>query len=215
MPNSTTRHFDKFALSFDRIYCERRSRLMRWLDNRFRKDIFLRFQLTFAALEPLDGKTVLDIGCGSGIYLLESLNRGARYVTGIDPSKKMLESAANRLESADFPGKSGLIEGKFPGIGLAAHDHVIVMGVMDYIREPLLFLRALHPLVKLSAAVSFPSRHWYRTPVRKFRYLILGCPVFFYNESSIYRLSKTAGFSECRIKKIDGAGMDYHVALFP
>lgn len=47
---------------------------------------------------PLDGATVLDIGCGSGIYAIALAGRAA-HVTGIDLSGKMVEYA--RLKAAD------------------------------------------------------------------------------------------------------------------
>lgn len=53
-----------------------------------------------AALEmlgPLEGKRVLDIGCGMGVFTLELLNRGA-IVTAVDLSPGMLEIARQRVE---------------------------------------------------------------------------------------------------------------------
>lgn len=50
-------------------------------------------------LPDLRGKTVLDLGCGYGHNCLDFVHRGAKTVTGIDLSQKMLEIA--RGESAD------------------------------------------------------------------------------------------------------------------
>ena len=44
-------------------------------------------------LPDLTNKTVLDLGCGLGINCAEFVNSGASAVTGIDISKKMLDSA--------------------------------------------------------------------------------------------------------------------------
>jgi len=106
-------------------------------------------------------------------------------------------------------------EGLFPQVCPTPHDHVIVMGVMDYVEDPVGFLKALRPLVKVSAAISFPSRHWFRTPVRKVRYALRNCPVYFYTRNEIECMARTAGFSSVVINKIPGAGMDYHVWLRP
>lgn len=46
------------------------------------------------------GKTVLDIGCGGGIYAQEWLNLGAKQVTGIDFSEETIQ--ANREDTKDF-----------------------------------------------------------------------------------------------------------------
>jgi cyclopropane fatty-acyl-phospholipid synthase-like methyltransferase len=59
-------YFDRAAASFDTFYDRRRTRFIQWVDRKFRSDIFERFRLAFEALAPLDGKSVLDVGCGSG-----------------------------------------------------------------------------------------------------------------------------------------------------
>ena len=45
---------------------------------------------------PLDGKTVLDLGCGYGWHCKYAAGHGARYVLGTDISQKMLEAARGR-----------------------------------------------------------------------------------------------------------------------
>jgi ubiquinone/menaquinone biosynthesis C-methylase UbiE len=207
--------FDSFAVAFDSLYDGKRNFLMRSLDRHFRSDMFLRFALTFEAFGELKGKTVLDIGCGSGPYVMEALNRGSRWVTAVDPAPNMLALVRERLQRANLAERCSAVEGFFPGVEVEAHDYVIVMGVMDYIADANVFLGALKPLVKASAAVSFPSKHWFRTPFRKLRYRLRRCPVYFYDETEIKNLCSAAGFRKIGIRKIPGAGMDYHVCLKP
>jgi 2-polyprenyl-3-methyl-5-hydroxy-6-metoxy-1,4-benzoquinol methylase len=205
--------FDSFAEVFDTIYDEKRNVFMRWVDCRFRSDMFIRFALTFEALGDLSEKSVLDIGCGSGPYVLEALNRGARHVTAVDPAPNMLTLVRKRMERAGLVDRCSVVEGLFPRVDVAPHDHAMVMGVMDYVADAKAFLNALPPLVKISAVVSFPSKHWFRTPFRKYRYRLRSCPVFFYDEHQIRTICSTAGFGSIEIHKIPGAGMDYHVCL--
>jgi 2-polyprenyl-3-methyl-5-hydroxy-6-metoxy-1,4-benzoquinol methylase len=207
--------FDGFAEAFDTLYTHKRNFFMRWLDRRFRRDMFVRFALSFDALGDLRGKTVLDIGCGSGPYVLEALARGASHVTAVDPAPRMLALVRQRLASAGLTDRCALISGAFPGVDVKAHDHAIVMGVMDYIAAASTFLAALRPLVKVSAVVSFPSRHWLRTPLRATRYYVRRCPVYFYAEGEIQALCAAAGFGAITVYKIPGAGLDYHVCLQP
>ena len=213
--SDAARFFDSFAEGFDSLYDGKRNFLMCWLDRHFRSDMFIRFALTFETFGDLSEKTVLDIGCGSGPYVIEALRRGARWVTAVDPAPGMLALTRKRLDSAGFASKCSLVEELFPGIDLQVHDHVIVMGVMDYVADARSFLVALRPLVKLSAVVSFPSKHWFRTPFRRFRYRLRRCPVYFYDETDIKQLASAAGFKGLKIQKIPGAGMDYHVCLNP
>jgi len=214
-PNAAT-FFNGFAETFDSIYDQKRNRFMRWVDCTFRSDMFIRYALTFEALGQLKGSTVLDIGCGSGPYVIEAFKRGASRVTGLDPAPNMLALVRQRLHQHDIDkNQYALHAGTFPGVVVEPHDFAIVMGVMDYVADPQSFLNALRPLVTRLAVVSFPSEHWFRTPFRKLRYRLRQCPVYFYDDARIRRLCSAAGFTQIRIQKIPGAGMDFHVCLRP
>ena len=180
--------FNQFAETFDTFYEGKRSWWMQRVDWTFRRDIFVRFRRTFEEFGNLAGKTVLDIGCGSGFYVAEAIRRGASHVVAVDPAPRMLELVRERLRKVDAERHCTLVPGSFPGVPLDPCDHVIVMGVMDYVRHAETFLGNLRPLVRQSAAISFPSRHFFRTPIRKLRYYLRNCPVFFYDESQIHQL---------------------------
>ena len=45
--------FDSFADTFDTLYDGRRNAVMRWIDRRFRSDMFARYALTFERLGDL------------------------------------------------------------------------------------------------------------------------------------------------------------------
>ena len=47
----------------------------------------------FSLLPPLEGKTVIDLGCGYGEHCMEYVRRGTAKVVGIDISEKMLAVA--------------------------------------------------------------------------------------------------------------------------
>jgi malonyl-CoA O-methyltransferase len=63
----------------------------------------------------LHGQAVLDIGCGSGRYMLHALRRDAARVIGVDPSAKMLDRAGAELAVISHNAQIDLVEG-----GLAA-----------------------------------------------------------------------------------------------
>jgi 2-polyprenyl-3-methyl-5-hydroxy-6-metoxy-1,4-benzoquinol methylase len=210
--SGAARFFNSFAEAFDTLYDGKRNALMRWVDRRFRSDMFGRFALTFEILGDLTDRTVLDVGCGSGPYVVEALKRGARLVTAVDPAPNMLSLARERVLRAGMSERCRLMAGVFPGVTVEPHDYAIVMGVMDYVADAGSFLAALRPLVR-AAAVSFPSRHWFRTPLRLARYRLRHCPVYSYDESNIHRMASSAGFGRVELRKIPGAGMDFHVCL--
>jgi len=69
----------------------------------------LRLQsgLVLRLLDPKPRERVLDVGCGSGIYL-QIFKRTGLLVTGLDPSKDMLNMASERLGTRVglFPGRA-------------------------------------------------------------------------------------------------------------
>jgi ubiquinone/menaquinone biosynthesis C-methylase UbiE len=203
-------YFDGAASGFDTFYDHQRSGFMQWVDRKFRSDMFERFNLTFEALAPLTDQTVLDVGCGSGPYVVEAVRRGSPRVVGLDMAEGMLELARRRAEQAGVAQACTFCLGTFPqDAPQEVFDDAIVMGVLDYVPDPSSFLSALASRVKRRAVLSFPSKHWFRTPLRKLRYWIKRCPVYFFDRAQIERLMADAGFVEVRVVKIAGAGMDY------
>lgn len=208
--------FHGFADVFDTFYDGKRSPMMQWIDRHFRSDMFERYRLTFERLGDLTDKTGIDIGCGSGPYVAEALRRGARRVVALDPAPRMLELTRERADKLDRADRVSFQEGYFPNVKPPGpFDFAIVMGVLDYIEDATAFLRALREIVVGKAVISFPSKHWFRTPIRKVRYRLRQCPVWFYNDDDIRRFATAAGWTQIDIRKIAGAGMDYHVLLEP
>jgi len=56
----------------------------------------LEFRLVLDMLKPMDGNSLLDIGCGTGASLIPFLDRGLQ-ITGIDPSPYMLDIAIKKV----------------------------------------------------------------------------------------------------------------------
>lgn len=203
-------YFDGAAITFDTFYDRKRSAFMQWVDRSFRSDMFERFRLTFESLGPLDGKTVLDIGCGSGPYVVEAVRRGAGRVVGLDMADGMLELARQRATAAGCSERCEFLPGTYPeDAPTGPFDCAVVMGVMDYVPDPLGFLSAVARQVRRRAVFSFPSTHWLRTPIRQVRYWVKRCPVYFYTRPRIESLMTSAGFSDLAVVKIPGAGMDF------
>jgi SAM-dependent methyltransferase len=207
------RYFQDAAQIFDTFYDDQRTPLMRWIDRNFRRDMYERFDRTFTALTPLEGRTVLDVGCGSGPYAVECARRGAARVVGLDLAEGMLNLARERAARLGVGEKCTFIRGQFPDDAPAeTFDYAIVMGVMDYIPDPLAFLRALAQCTRVRAVLSFPSDHWFRGPVRRVRYRLKRCPLWLYGRAQVADLLQAAGFAHPQVDKIPGAGMDYFAA---
>lgn len=68
-------------------------------DNEINANNLFEIPAMFSMMPDLNGKKVLDLGCGFGEHCRRFVNDGADQVTGIDISEKMLEVA--RKENSD------------------------------------------------------------------------------------------------------------------
>lgn len=205
--------YEGYDFTIDSYYEKKQMFLHNLLNRVFRRDKYERYKLTFECLGDLTGHSVMDIGCGSGIYMIEALHRGAEFVTGVDPSLMMLSLAKERLSYGNFKGKYILIQERFPEMKLPVHDFVISTGVMEQIGDPVGFLSGIRKSVKISAFVSFPGKHRLLSPIKKLLYLFRRCSIRFYGSDEIMSIGKKAGFSHIDIKKIPGLGVDFLVIL--
>jgi len=94
----------------------------------------------------LRGQAVLDVGCGSGRYMLHVLRRGAARVTGVDLSPHMLARAGTELAALHADAPVALVQGSLAALPLpdAQADLTVcglVVGHLDDLRQSLAELR--------------------------------------------------------------------------
>jgi tRNA (mo5U34)-methyltransferase len=112
------------------------------IDTEWRSD--WKWNRVSPALEPLAGRRVLDVGCGSGYHCWRMLGAGAAEVIGVDPSPlfvlqfQALQRYLDRDEAWVLP----LSIEQVPG-NLAAFDTVFSMGVLYHRRSPIEHLMEL------------------------------------------------------------------------
>lgn len=202
------KRFERDAAAFNAIY-DKKSEFSGWFNQVFRKPIFERYDITFQSLGNLTGKTILDVGCGSGVYATQCALNGATRVKGIDFSEPMLDIARNRAEShqvthiCDFEAKDFLTMPAQEQFNFA-----IVMGVFDYLADPLTFLKKLKLMTKDRIVASFPGHSLLRQPLRQLRYLLTTKgKVYFYRYQDIAALAQQVAFRQVEIRPmITGSG---------
>lgn len=203
------RYFRDHAQQFDRIY-EGKGALLRWLDRRFRSSIFLRYALTFEHAGDVTGKTVLDIGCGSGRYAVDFASRGAARVLGVDLSDEMIALARAEAERHGVLDRCEFRVGDIFETRLAeTFDIVLAMGVFDYVREPETLLVPMREYSNSLVMASFPKWDLIRAPIRRWRYRLKNCPVYYYTRLRTERVLQHAGLADFVIVDIPGRGQDW------
>jgi len=76
--------------------------------------------------EDLNGKRVLDAGCGTGALALEAASRGAEVVA-IDLSATLVELAQARAAEISGVGSIDFLVGDMRSLDLGCFDHVVAM----------------------------------------------------------------------------------------
>ncbi len=197
-------HFDADAARFDVIYDERKNAFDRFMDNVWRGVVRRRFELVLQRLGPLEGKTVLDVGCGSGRYCIAYAQRGAARVVGVDFASAMIELARQHAARLGVADRCDFRAGSFPeAVPDGPFDASTAMGFFDYGADPVPVLVSIRERTRSTMIMSFPKALEWRAPLRRLRFLIAGCPLFLYTAARVRDILKTA-----RIESYDWIELD-------
>lgn len=85
----------------------------------------------------MTGMGVLDIGCAEGFFCMESLNRGAQRVVGIDSQSGRIAKAKQQVPGAEF------IEQDWYSLPRGPFDVVLLLSTLMYERQPRFFLQRI------------------------------------------------------------------------
>jgi 2-polyprenyl-6-hydroxyphenyl methylase/3-demethylubiquinone-9 3-methyltransferase len=98
-------------------------------------------------VRPLQGLSVLDVGCGGGL-IAEPLARMGARVTGLDPAVENIEAARRHAagQGLDIAYRAGRVE-ELAVEGLA-FDAVVCLEVVEHVPDPCAFLAACAAVVR-------------------------------------------------------------------
>ncbi|HVT95483.1 MAG TPA: class I SAM-dependent methyltransferase [Bryobacteraceae bacterium] len=194
------RYWNAIAGDFDAIYTGRgKSRFSRFLDQTLRKDIYGRFEWVMERSGNVAGKTICDVGCGSGRFVSAFARKGAS-VTGIDIAPEMIRMARALASREGVAGQcefhvSDILNWKAD----RTFDETIAIGFWDYIADPPERLRRIRAMTGEKFLSAWPRLWTWRMPVRKVRLSLGGCPVYFFRRRRVVRMLEEAGFEVLRV----------------
>jgi 2-polyprenyl-3-methyl-5-hydroxy-6-metoxy-1,4-benzoquinol methylase len=188
--------FHGYAADFDSIYghTKKRSTWDKFLDKYFRRSMRLRYNLVLKYAANTNIETILDVGCGGGVYCESLLNMG-KTVTGLDIADGMLKLAEQKTKRFAEEGKisyihSGYIEHDFA----EKFDTAVLVGFFDYIKSPVEIFEKLKMEVNKELLMSFPKSGGFLGWQRKIRYKMRNCPLYYYSKSDLVSMFAKVGW---------------------
>ena len=168
------------------------------------------------SLVPLEGKRVLDVGCGGGI-LADSMARRGAEVTGIDLSTKALKVAKLHALEAETPNvnyreiSAEALAAQQPG----SFDVVTCMEMLEHVPDPSSIVKSCAELVRPGGYVFFSTIN---RNAKAFLFAIVGAeyllnllPRGTHEYGKLIKPSELAGY--CRAAKLElhqTKGMEYN-----
>lgn len=203
--------FDYYAHDFNAIYGNKNTFPHALINKYFRKSMKLRYTKSIEGCYPIEGKSVIDIGCGPGHYATALAKRGARYVCGIDFAEGMIDLARQNAKQLGLDSKCEFVFGDFMTYSIREKfDYSVVMGFMDYIKEPRRIIERVLSITKSKAFFSFPADGGILAWQRKLRYK-RRCDLFMYSNEELRGLFANMNYKSIESEKI---GRDFFISIF-
>jgi ubiquinone/menaquinone biosynthesis C-methylase UbiE len=189
-------YWNDVAQDFDAIYTgQNKSGVARALDKWLRRDIYERFDWVMQKSGDVNGKTICDIGCGSGRFVSSLAKRGASRVMGVDVAPEMLKLARELAAKEGVAGRTDFAQMDIIDWNRSdVFDQTIAIGFWDYFADPTERLKIIRRMTRERFLSAWPRLWTWRAPVRKVRLTALGCPVYFFSRADVYKYLQASGF---------------------
>jgi 2-polyprenyl-3-methyl-5-hydroxy-6-metoxy-1,4-benzoquinol methylase len=167
--DSARDYFEGLAPEYDRAFrLQGRGPLNAVVNRLFRGPTFVRrmrlLEDVFARLR-VEGKSVLDLGCGSGQVSLLAAAMGAR-VRGIDIAPGMLALARESAARAGLADRVAFEEGDVSRDAVPEADVVLLVGVIEYYRDFEGLVRRAAAATRQALVIAHANRVFYRMALR-------------------------------------------------
>jgi SAM-dependent methyltransferase len=146
---------------------------------------------------------VLELGCGFRATQLVALNSRLKHGTGVD-----FQLAPELASLPRFTFHQGTIEETLPKLGSQTFDAVLLISVLEHLRDPLLVITAVRDLLKPSGVLLINVPTWRGKAFLEFSAFRLGLSPkvemddhkMYYDKRDLWPLLVRAGFKPSLIK---------------
>lgn len=204
-------YFDARVADYDAFY-DPPSALRRAFNRVFRKAVYLRRDQALAVHRQHGCRTMLDVGCGSGQNTVYWARHGVERILGVDISHEMIRMAAALAERAGVAERCEFQPLDFAQMEAGPRfDSVVACGVFDYVKQAEPFLAHMAKFAERVVYASFPGWTLVRSPLRKIRYALRGCPTHFYRRRELIELFRRVGFGPSEILPVPSGHLAWAV----
>ena len=158
--------------------------------------------LAFSA-KHLEGKKVLDVGCGTGRNTIRLAEAGVD-ITGMDICKEMLEKL-NRKKPGIKTKLGDILEIPYED---ESFDAVICNLVFVHLKNPVLAIREIYRVLKNDGELYLSVIHQRRPPVLKAKKEKFKINSFFYSARKIFKLLEEEEFGVVDMKTVEDQGWE-------
>ena len=187
---------------------EEYARLAPDYDRRWARYVAITTRESLARLRPLPGERVLDVGCGTGVFLQALLQaQPSVEAVGVEPVPAMLAQAGRRLRDSVILVRAWAADLPFPD---AAFDAVVCNSAFHYFPDPAAALtemrRVLAPGGRLLLIDWCADALGTRVMDSMLRLLRAAHYEKVYRSDELCRLLRAAGFAEPRAARFTAGG---------
>ena len=206
-------HFHKTYKAFDSFYRDKKNIFSRIIDSLFRRSMQMRYEKVIESAAPYKNISVLDVGCGTGRYSIALALKGISRALGIDFAQNMIDEAKQLARQFKVDDICEFMAVDFMKMDIGGtFDHVFAMGVLDYIEDPVPFVKRMMSCARKSVMISFPTSGGVVQKLRKFKFEKLQkCPVYFYTIEDVQRIAQKVEAPRIAIDKL---AKDYFLTIF-
>ena len=193
-------YFEDIASDFDSYYESPKGSFDKIINAWLRRPgLIKRLKISLEASNPHPEKKILDVGCGSGKFVVECAKRGAE-VWGMDISREMIEIAKDFCEKNGVEAELRIDDAtkELP----SGFDVCVALGVFEYFKNPKSILRNMFASTEKGGKIIFsvPSLLTFQTPLREVLLYHRNVKCYYYTKKRV--ISLLDDFKE-DIKKIE------------